>query len=74
MNGPIVELVARLERQERVVVELVLLDLVAEQAARQRRGVDGHARELGQDVRQAADVVLVGVGDEERLDLVRGAP
>ena len=51
-------------------MELVLLDLVAQQAARQRRGVDGHARELGQHVRQAADVVLVGVGDEERLDLV----
>ena len=33
------------------------------------RGVDRDARELGQDVRQAADVVLVGVGDEERLDV-----
>ena len=68
------DLVARLEGEERVVVELVLLDLVAEQAAGQGRGVDRHARELGQDVRQAADVVLVGVGDEERLDVARGAP
>ena len=64
-----VDLVARLERDQRVVVELVLLDLVAEQAARQGRGVDGYARELGEDVRQRADVVLVGMGDEERLDV-----
>ena len=48
-----VELVARVEREERVVVELVLLDLVAEQAAGQRGGVDRHARELGEHVRQA---------------------
>ena len=48
----------------------MFLDLVAEEAAGERRGVDGHARELGQDVRQTADMVLVGVRDEERLDLV----
>ena len=70
VERPDVELVAGVEREHRVVVELVLLDLVAEQAARQRAGVDRHARELGQDVRQGADVVLVGVGDEERPDLV----
>ena len=34
------DLVAGLERQDRVVVELVLLDLVAEQAAGEGRGVD----------------------------------
>ena len=62
--------VAGLEREERVVAELVLLDLGAQQATRQRRGVDGHAGELGQDVGQAADVVLVGVGDDEGLDLL----
>ena len=50
---PDLELVAGLEREDRVVVELVLLDLVAEQAAGERRGVDRHARELRQDVRQA---------------------
>ena len=61
---------ARIERHQRVVGELVLLDLVAEQAACQGRGVDRHAGELGQDVGQAADVVLVGVGDQERLDHV----
>ena len=64
-----VDLVARLERDQRIVVELVLLDLVAEQAAGQRRGVDRHAGELGQHVRQCADVVLVGMGDQERLDV-----
>ena len=63
------DLVARLERDERVVVELVLLDLVAEQAAREGARVDRHARELGEDVGQRADVVLVGVGDEERAHL-----
>ena len=69
VNGPISQLVAGLEREQRVVVELVLLDLVAQEAAGQRAGVDRDARELGQHVRQAADVVLVGVGDEERPDL-----
>ena len=53
---------------QRVVAQLVLLELVAQQAARQARGVDGHAGELGQDVGQAADVVLVRVGDDEGLD------
>ena len=54
----------------RVVGEVVLLDLVAEQAARQGGGVDRHAGEVGQHVGQPADVVLVGVGDQERLDRV----
>ena len=69
VNGPICELVAGIERQERVRGELVLLDLDPEEAAGERRGVDRHAREVRQDVRQAADVVLVGVGDQERLDV-----
>ena len=69
VEGPDVDLVARLEREERVVVELVLLDLVAEQPARQRRRIDRDARELREHVRQRADVILVGMGDEERLDV-----
>ena len=69
VNGPIWTSSPGSSGEERVVVELVLLDLVAEEAAGERRGVDRHARELRQDVRQAADVVLVGVGDEERLDV-----
>ena len=67
---PDLDLVARLQGEQRVVVELVLLDLVAEQSPGQGRGVHRNARELGQDVRQAADMVLVGVGDEERLDVL----
>ena len=69
-NGPISQAVARVERQQRVVVELVLLDLDAQQAAGQRGGVDRHAREVRQDVGQAADVVLVGMGDQEGPDLL----
>ncbi len=56
--------------KHRVVAELVLLDLGAQEAAGQGRRVHGHPREGRQHVRQAADVVLVGMGDEERLDLV----
>ena len=51
-------------------MELVLLDLDAQQAAGQRGGVDRHTREVRQDVRQAADVVLVGVGNQEGANLV----
>jgi hypothetical protein len=48
----------------------VLLDLVAQESTGQGAGIDRHARELGQDVGQRADVVLVGMGDQERPDLV----
>ena len=72
MERPDVDLVARFEADQRVVVELVLLDLVAEQPAGQGRGIDRDAGELRQHVRQGADVVLVGMGDQERLDV--GAP
>ena len=63
------ELVTRLEREHRIVVELVLLDLDPEQPAGERRGVHRDAGELGQDVRQATDVVLMGMGDQERPDV-----
>ena len=66
---PDLDLVAGLHGQERVVVELVLLDLAAEETAGEGRGVDRDARELRQHVGQAADVVLVGVGDQERPDV-----
>ena len=69
VNGPISISSPGSSGEQRVVVELVLLDLVAEQAAGEGAGVDRHARELGQHVRQAADVVLVGVGDEEGPDV-----
>jgi len=64
---------ARVQCLERIVAELVLLDLVADEAARQGRGVDGHAGELGQHVWQSADVVLMGVGDDDGLDLLAPA-
>jgi hypothetical protein len=60
---------AWLERQERVVAELVFLDLVGQQATCQCRGVDRHAGEFRQHVRQGADVILVGMRDDEGLDL-----
>jgi len=63
------DLVPGLEPDERVVVELVFLDLVAQEPAREDRRVDRHARELREHVRQRADVILVGMGDEERTDV-----
>ena len=68
------QLVARLHRDQRVVVELVLLDLVAQQAAREGARVDRDARELRQHVGQAADVVLVRMGDQEWHGPSRGSP
>ena len=60
----------RIERQERVVVELVLLDLDPQEATGQRGRVNGHAREVRQDERQPADMVLVAMRDEESPDLL----
>jgi hypothetical protein len=66
------DLVARIERSQLVVVEAVLLDLVAQQSPGQGRGIDRDTGELGQDVGQAANVVFMGVGDEEGAHV--GAP
>ena len=49
--------------------QAVFLQLVAHQADGQPGGVDGHI-ELPQQVGQAADVVLVPVGDKKTLDAV----
>ena len=68
-NGPIWSSSPGSRATSGIVVELVLLDLVAKEPAGEGRGVDRHARKLGQHVRQRADMVLVGVGDEEGLDL-----
>ena len=46
-----------------------LLQLVPDQAAGQAGAVDGQV-ELLQQIRDAADVVLVAVGDEQALDLI----
>ena len=64
------ELVARVERKERVRLEPVLLQLVAQEAAREGRGVDRDVGELRKDVREGADMVLVGVRDQEGADLL----
>ncbi len=50
-------------------MELVLLDLDAQQASRQGGRVHRHAREIWQHIRQPADVVFVGVSDQEGPDL-----
>ena len=49
--------------------QAVLLQLVAHQADGQPGGIDRHI-ELPQQVGQAADVILVAVGDEQSLDAV----
>ena len=49
--------------------QAVLLQLVAHQADGQLGGIDGNI-ELPQKIRQAADVVLVTVGDEQALDAI----
>ena len=46
-----------------------LVDAVGGQAERERRAVD-RERAVAQQVRQAADVVLVAVGGDARLDAV----
>ena len=42
----------------------------AEQPARQRRGVDRHSWEIRQHVGETADVILMGVGDQEGPNLL----
>ena len=61
-----------LEHLQRRVAELVLLELRAHQPHGQRAAVD-HRRhaELAQHVGQGADVVLVPMGEHDRLDVVR---
>ena len=58
---------ARIERAQRVCGDLELLQLVGEEPARKGAGVDRHARKFREDVRERADVILVSVGDEDRL-------
>ena len=48
--------------------ELVLLELAGDQTDGQLRGVDRGALDPGQDVGQAAGVVLVSVGQQDGLD------
>ena len=70
-NGPTSHRSPARQHLERRVAEPVLLELRAHQADRQRAAVDrGRAPDLAQDVGQRADVVLVAVGEHDRLDVV----
>ena len=69
VNGPIVTVVARLDRLQPVAgVDAVLLELRLDQRQRQRRAVH-RAVEERQHVRHGADVILVAVRQDQRLDL-----
>ena len=61
------ESAAWIERAQRICGDLELLQLVGEEPTRKGAGVDGHARKLGEDVWERAHMVLVSVGDEDRL-------
>ena len=68
-----VEVLAVGEVDQLDVAQLVLLELGARHRHRQRPAVDGRrvvAAELAQHPRQRAEVVLVAVGDDDRLDVV----
>ena len=62
--------VARLDRLQPIAgVDAVLLELRLDQRQRHGRAVHGPV-ERGQHVRHGADVILVAVGEDQRLDLV----
>ena len=65
---------AELEHRQRRLAQLVLLELRAHQADRQRAAVDRRRHpDLAEHVGQRSDVVLVRVGEHDRLDLVGAA-
>ena len=70
-KGPSLHLLPRRQLLQRRVAELVLVELGADHADRQQAAVD-HRRhaDLAQHVGQRADVVLVAVGEDDRLDVV----
>ena len=56
------------------LLEPVLAQLAAEQGQGQLRADERDVAALAQEVRRRADVVLVAVGEDERLDLVEPVP
>ncbi len=71
LEWPGLDLLPRREVLERRVAELVLVELRADHPDRQLAAVDHRGRaELAQNVGQGADVVLVPVGEDDRLDVV----
>ena len=70
VNGPIGDASARLDRLQPIAgVDAVLFELGLDQRQRHRRAVD-RAVEQRQHVRHGADVILVAVREDQRLDLV----
>ena len=71
LEGPALDLLPRRQLLQRRVGELVLVELGAHHPDRQQAAVD-HRRhaDLAQHVGQGADVVLVAVGEDDRLDVV----
>ena len=72
-NGPACDLLARREHLEIRLAQPVLVELGAPHGDRQLAAVDhGHRRlpQVPQHPRQRADVVLVPVGDDDRLDVL----
>ncbi len=71
-NGPALDLLPRRQLlQRRRLAELVLVELGADHPDRQQAAVD-HRRhaDLAEHVGQRPDVVLVAVGEDDRLDVV----
>ena len=69
-NGPRVEPVARLHLVVDRLPEPVLAELGVEEGEGQLGADERDVAALAQEVRRGADVVLVAVGQHERLDLV----
>ena len=61
-------LITRVKGTKRIRRDLVLLELVGEKSTRKRARVHGHSWQLGEDVRQRANMVFMSVRDEDRLD------
>ena len=70
-EGAGLHLLPRRQLLQRRVAELVLVELGADHPDRQQAAVDHRRRaDLAQHVGQRADVVLVAVGEDDRLDVV----
>ena len=65
---PNLDLITRIKWAQRIRRDLVLLQLVGQESAREGARIDRDAREFRQDVRQRTNVILVSVCDQDRLD------
>ena len=62
------EVIAWVERAQGICRDLVLFQLVGEESSGEGAGVDRHAWQLGQDVRERANMILVPMRDQYGLD------